>query len=120
MVQRNLSLRLDDIVTAIDRVTSVVSKIDFDAYNNRFEAQWLVERGVEIISEASRHIPPERTQQFQNVPWGDIRSIGNRLRHGYETLDPYIMWTIATLELPRLRVAIVDMRHDLPDEEPTP
>jgi uncharacterized protein with HEPN domain len=49
--------RLTDIVEAIERIRSEISDISLDAFEADWRRQWLVERGVEIISEASRHLP---------------------------------------------------------------
>ncbi|HEB79602.1 MAG TPA: DUF86 domain-containing protein [Rhodospirillales bacterium] len=40
-----------------------------------------VERGIEIISEASRQIPPEMKSNYPDIHWQEIASIGNLLRH---------------------------------------
>jgi uncharacterized protein with HEPN domain len=38
-------------------------------------------------------------------PWGDIRGMGNRLRHAYERVDVTIVWNTARLRLPELAAA---------------
>ncbi len=35
---------------------------------------------VQTVSEAVRHIPDEWLAEFPTEPWGQIRSIGNRIR----------------------------------------
>jgi uncharacterized protein with HEPN domain len=49
-----------------------------------FSADWLlrhgVQRGVEIVSEATRRIPPELQARQPNIPWAQIMGIGNVLR----------------------------------------
>jgi uncharacterized protein with HEPN domain len=42
-----------------------------------------VERLVEIISEASRHIPEVLKHRYPAVSWRSIADIGNILRHDY-------------------------------------
>ena len=104
-----LSARLGDILLAIERLELVVTRTPFDQYKSNFENQWLVERGVEIVSEASRHIPSELTDKYPQIEWRDIRSIGNRLRHEYERIDLLIMWTIATKHLAVLKPIVLEM-----------
>jgi uncharacterized protein with HEPN domain len=55
MANRALALRLTDILEAIERVRSVISGQTLQEFERRWEQQWLVERGVQIITEASRH-----------------------------------------------------------------
>ena len=35
-------------------------------------------------------------------PWGDIRGMGNRLRHAYDRIDIDIIWKTAQARLPEL------------------
>jgi uncharacterized protein with HEPN domain len=37
---------------------------------------------------------------------GDIRGMGNRLRHAYDGLDPDIIWKAATIDLPQLAAEV--------------
>jgi len=49
--------RLLDIVAASERIRRVIGQITEAAFKADWQQQWLVERGIEIISEASRHLP---------------------------------------------------------------
>src|ERR1700730_11423704 len=53
-------------------------------YRRDIKLRRAVERCVEIISEASRHIPMQMKVDFPEHPWEEIASIGNLLRHHYE------------------------------------
>ena len=35
-------------------------------------------------------------------PWGDIRGLGNRLRHGYDRIRLDVVWNTARYRLPDL------------------
>jgi|SRR5271165_3699283 len=63
---------------------------------------WLVERGVEIVSEASRHLPPELKARHPNIPWHKVAGIGNVLRHNYENVAAAVMWKLAHDDLDAL------------------
>ncbi len=43
--------RLTDIVEAIERIHGVMDDLTLEAFEADWQRQWLVERGVEIISE---------------------------------------------------------------------
>lgn len=47
-----------------------------------------VERNIERISEASRHIPEEMKARFPGIAWKEIAGIGNVLRHDYPRSAP--------------------------------
>ena len=62
----------------------------------------IVERGIEIISEASRHLPLELQQRHLGIPWKQVRDIGNILRHEYQYVDQVLIWKTAFYRLPEL------------------
>jgi hypothetical protein len=58
-VARSILLRLTDIRDTIDGIQSLAAGVAFDTFNANWAMQRAVERGLEIISEACRHIPDE-------------------------------------------------------------
>lgn len=75
-----------------------------------------VERCIEIVSEASRHIPEAMKAAHPQIPWRHVRDIGNVLRHGYSGVDDLMMWRVATISLPELRVVLQLMAASLPPD----
>jgi uncharacterized protein with HEPN domain len=108
-----LVLRLRDLLAAIDAVGDFVQGHDFDSYSADTKTRWSVERAIEIVSEASRHIPTEMTEPYPHIPWRDVRAVGNRLRHEYFRVDEAVTWNIATRSLPELRAVIAAMLVDV-------
>ena len=97
-------LRLSDILEAIERIRSVLGDMPLDVFETDWQTQWLVERGVEIISEASRHLPDELKTRHPHIPWRKVAGIGNILRHNYENIAAAIMWKLAQEDLSVLEV----------------
>ena|SRR5689334_448856 len=61
---------------------------------------WLVERGIEIISEASRHLSDELKARHPEIPWSKVAGIGNVLRHEYERIAHDVLWRVVCDDLP--------------------
>ena len=91
--------RLKDIIDAIAHIQSVIVGISLDAFEADWQKRWLVERGVEIISEASRRLSPELKSRHPEIPWPKVAGIGNILRHEYERIAPDILWKLAQEDL---------------------
>jgi uncharacterized protein with HEPN domain len=108
MADRSLVLRLSDMIEAIERIRSVVSGLSLEEFEGDWEYQWLVERGVQIISEASRHLSAELKARHPEIPWSKVAGIGSVLRHDYERIAPDVIWKLATIELRSLEVACRD------------
>jgi uncharacterized protein with HEPN domain len=92
MANRALALRLNDILEAIERIRSVISGQTLQEFERRWEQQWLVERGVQIISEASRHLSADLKSRHPEIPWVKVAAIGSVLRHDYERISPDVIW----------------------------
>ena len=86
--------RLRDIIDAIDQIENILGEKTFaDVLSDRLLRAGF-ERFLEIISEASRHIPPAMKDSAPEIPWPDIAAIGNHLRHAYHRVDFEILWRI--------------------------
>jgi uncharacterized protein with HEPN domain len=65
------------------------------------------ERQLEIISEASRRLPPEWKSQYgPNLDWGGMAALGNLLRHSYHHANATVLWSIYMRDLDPLEAAI--------------
>jgi uncharacterized protein with HEPN domain len=104
---RKLKPVLTEIIETIDSVMAATSDKTLDD----FKADWLlrlaIQRALEIISEASRHLPDELIAHEPNIPWKQIRGIGNILRHEYHRIADDIIWAVIAQHLHSLRDAAV-------------
>jgi uncharacterized protein with HEPN domain len=105
MSVRSLIPRLTDIIEAIERIQGVLKNISLETFENDWQRQWLVERGVEIISEASRHRTDDLKKRNPEIPWQKVAGIGNVLRHNYENVAAAVIWKLAQADLPILEKA---------------
>jgi uncharacterized protein with HEPN domain len=100
---RTLIPRLTDMVEAIERIRGVLRDTPLEVFEADWQKQWLVERGVLIVSEASRHLADESKARYPEIPWTKVAGIGNVLRHSYENVAAPIMWKLVQVDLPILQ-----------------
>lgn len=103
---------IDDMLDSIDwieRITAGKSLHDYMADRPMRDA---VERNIERISEASRHLPNELTAEHTQISWRQIAQVGNILRHAYRRVDHVMVWEIVTLDLEPLRRSLKAMVDD--------
>jgi uncharacterized protein with HEPN domain len=105
MAERSALPRLVDIVEAIGHIRSVTENLSLEAFEADWQKKWLVERGTEIISEASRHLPEVVKARHPEIPWPKVAGIGNVLRHDYERVAPAVLWKLVQDDLPPLEAA---------------
>jgi uncharacterized protein with HEPN domain len=91
MVSRSPIARLTDIIEAIERMQGVLRDVPLTTFAADWQARWVVERGAEIISEASRRLPGEMKARHPEIPWSKVAGIGNVLRHDYQAVSAPIM-----------------------------
>lgn len=115
MPPRGILQRLHDIRDAIDRSLDFVADKSFAEYAENTLLRGAVERNIEIVSEASRHIPDEIKARHASIPWASIAGIGNVLRHGYDVVDDRAIWNTVQSDLGPFRTAITNM-IDEPEE----
>jgi uncharacterized protein with HEPN domain len=98
--------RLGHSVANIERIGRHLAGRSFE----QFEADQLlvdaVERCLQRITEASIRIGAARMAQIApDVPFGEVRGLGNILRHDYEKIDLATVWDTVRHDLPALRAA---------------
>jgi len=61
-----------------------------------------VVRNLEIIGEATKHIPPEMRARYPNVEWHKIAGLRDIVAHEYFGLDEDILWDVVQNRIPVL------------------
>ena len=99
--------RLRHILDEIALVRSFVAGRDAAAGHGRDPMRRrALERSLEIISEASRHIPTELRAAHPHIPWRNVADIGNVLRHGYDQIADARIWAAVQDDLGPLEQAV--------------
>jgi uncharacterized protein with HEPN domain len=103
--------RLDDAGDACARVQSFLKGISLETFLNSELLQSAVERQLEIIGEALGIAAKEEDSLLEIVP--DIpRIVGlrNRLIHGYDSVDPELVWDVVKTKIPPLALQLATAR----------
>ena len=103
---RDPRIALEDMSTAIARIGEETEGLTFEQFADSWRAQYIVERALLILSEASRAIPEPLKEKHADIRWIGVRDIGNVLRHQYASLSPSLIWNVVHDGLLRLRAAI--------------
>lgn len=75
-----------------------------------------VERYLERLSEASRHVPQALKEKHLSIDWRGVADIGNVLRHAYDQVSDRRVLQAVTEDLPALKTAIEAMLAELEGE----
>lgn len=97
--------RVADIVEAAAEIAAVVER-GKAAWGEDRVNRLAVERLLEIIGESARAMSAGGRASFQEVPWADVVGLRTVLAHHYHRVDPEQVWVIASVEVPRLVLAL--------------
>jgi uncharacterized protein with HEPN domain len=113
MPGRSPLLRVHDMLQSIRGIEKAIAGKTFRDYERSWVLRSALERGIEVISEASRHLGSELKALHKDVRWDDIAGIGNILRHEYQRVDGQIIWNAIKDDLPTLKKALLAIRASL-------
>ena len=95
--------RLADIYESIVAVESFVGGMTFEEFCAEEKTVAAVERKLSVISEAAVRLGETGPTLCPEIPWRDVRGIGNWLRHQYHRVDSETIWTTVERDLPAMK-----------------
>jgi uncharacterized protein with HEPN domain len=110
---RKIGPILQEMLAAIEGIEAAVADRSFAEFQNDWLLRHGVQRGIEIISEASRHLPQSLLANHAEVPWAQVKGIGSVLRHEYHRVSDRVIWTVVTERLLSVKLAIKAMQASL-------
>ena len=90
------------ILDAIESIEVFVSDVSEDIFYRDQKTQFSVFKALEIIGEASKHLPPE-------IPWRVITDARNVFVHEYFDIDLSEVWSTIKKDLPVLKKQIQEI-----------
>jgi uncharacterized protein with HEPN domain len=100
-------IHVHHILEAIANIETDIAGFDFEQFRLDRRARQLVERNLEILSEASRRLPKELKEEEAHIPWRALAGIGNVLRHEYHDTYPTVLWDTCKKDLTPLKDAVL-------------
>jgi uncharacterized protein with HEPN domain len=105
-MEKDPAVYVHHILEAIANIETDIAGYDFEKFRADRRTRQLVERNLEILSEASRRLPNEHKDREVQIPWRAIAGIGNVLRHDYHETYPTILWDTCQKDLKPLKDAV--------------
>jgi uncharacterized protein with HEPN domain len=106
-MEKDPTIYLRHILEAIANIETDIAGYDFEKFRADRRTRQLVERNLEILSEASRRLPNEYKDREVQIPWRAIAGIGNVLRHDYHETYPTVLWDTCKKDLQPLKDAVL-------------
>jgi uncharacterized protein with HEPN domain len=105
-VPPSLGDRLEHILEAIASIELLLHTTTAEAIATTRAHRMLLERELEIICEASHHVPSAIKARETSIDWRGMTDLGNLLRHAYHRVQIEILIDIARNQLPPLKAFV--------------
>jgi len=109
MSKRYWRLRVEDILESLDKIENYLGQMSFEDFAKAGMTVDAVARNLEVVGEASRHIPEELRDQYRQINWKNIIGLRNRIVHEYFGVDLHIVWQIVKNELLPLKNSLKEI-----------
>ena len=101
--------RVTDMQSAISEIRKLLEGKSVNSLMSDAATRAAFERFLEILSEASRHIPDDLKEEFSEIPWRQVADLGNFIRHVYHKVDIEVLWSIYENDLDPLEKVVRDL-----------
>lgn len=101
---REITDYLDDIRNAISEVEDFTLGMDFEKFVTDKKTINAVIRSLEVIGEATKHIPSSIRKKHPEIPWTRMAGMRDVLIHDYMGVDLKTIWNVIRERLPELKI----------------
>jgi uncharacterized protein with HEPN domain len=91
MKERNYLLFLEDISHRIGKTGIYIEGMDFESFRQDDKTVSACIREIEVIGEATKQIPKEIRDRFDDLPWSLMAKMRDKLIHWYFEVDEEIV-----------------------------
>jgi uncharacterized protein with HEPN domain len=98
-----LADRVVHILEAINLIEATLAGVTYEDFKTDQIRRLGIERLLEIVCEAARHVPPQIKASEPGIQWPKITDFANRLRHAYHQIDVDIVWRVIHEDLGPLK-----------------
>jgi uncharacterized protein with HEPN domain len=110
--RREWDIRIDDMITAVEKILSYTAGMDKAAFAADGRTIDAVVRNLIVIGEAAGHVPEDVVAASPQIPWARMRGMRNLAVHEYFGIDVNVLWDTVTINLPALSPLLRELLVD--------
>jgi len=116
-VSRDWTFFLEDILEASNKVLRYTNDMTLEAFQNNDLVFDAVVRNLEIIGEATKHLPAEILEMMPEVEWSKAAAFRDVIAHGYFGLNVHIIWDVARNKVPDISTSVEKLLTQLRNDQ---
>ena len=101
-MKKEYSDSLNDILMSMELSQNFINDLNLQSFNVDNKTQFAVIRCLEIIGEATKRLPDSLREAYPDIPWKAMAGMRDRLIHGYDIVDPEIIWVTVSKTIPEI------------------
>lgn len=113
MSKRVPSLVIGDILQCISHIQTYTTDLSFDDFCSNFMVVEACLYNIQVIGEATAHLPEDVKEGNPQIPWSLIKGMRNRLIHEYFGTDLPVVWNVIRNDLPVLQTEMLTVYNRL-------
>ena len=102
MARRDPRVTLLEMLDAARKARSIFESHRREELDSDWESAFALRLALQILGEAASRLPASLQAAEPQIAWAEIIGLRNILVHGYDTVDPDILWRVAEKDLPPL------------------
>ena len=108
--EREISDYLLDIRNAIAEVEEFTLGMDYEAFAGDKKTINAVIRSLEVLGEATKHIPASFRKKHPEIPWSKMAGMRDILIHDYMGVNHRTVWNVVRERLPELMLLLEEVK----------
>ncbi len=97
---------LQDILAEARKALGFVAGMSAAEFRADEKTAYAVVRALEVMGEATKHVPPDIRERHPELPWRAMAGIRDKLIHDYVNVNLEVVWRTVTEDLPPLLPAL--------------
>jgi len=100
---------LDDMLDSVLKIEQFTKEMDFIQFTNDAKTSYAVIRAFEIIGQATKEIPEEIKDKYNDLPWKEMAGMRDKLIHAYFGVNLEVVWKTVQEDIPSLKTLIQEV-----------
>jgi uncharacterized protein with HEPN domain len=103
---RDDRLTLEQMLETVGRIRAIVRGMDRAAFDGDLVRQLALLHLIQRLGEAASRVSATLRDAHPELPWTQMVGMRNRIVHGYDHVDPDIIWRVATEDVEPVLAAL--------------